>query len=365
MPARLEGQHAGREPRPEELRGQGGRPFGRPEGLVEFLGLGLGGGPERPDQGVPRRQLGGLPQQTEGLVHLSLGQGLSALVHFGVGRSDLPKTRRGLPERLGPEPLRGLESRRLQLGHLPGPGQALRGQGMAQEERLHGRRLPVVARLQDLHHLDHALGVVAGRRHVLHAELVGLALLVAAVLHEHQVRGQKPPLREELAPLDPGGFQGHEPDGGQDAREHLPGVARGLVAGRHVPDLVAQHGRELRLVLHARQKPPGDRDLPPGQGVGVDLGGVHHVELVGKPRPVAQGREPSADLGHVGLEGRIGKLPLGDLGVDRIGLLAHAQLLLLAHEHELLAPGHRVDGAAGEEEHERGAEPQSSPNAHR
>ena len=105
-------------------------------------------------------------------------------------------------------------------------------------------------------HAGDALGIPSGRGGIARAELVGLQLVVAAELEEHQAHG----LLGRLAERPRGGHEHAErhqanlPANG--ARVLLGGVAR-----RHVPDFVPEHARKLRFVFEERQDAAGQVDV--------------------------------------------------------------------------------------------------------
>ncbi len=207
-------------------------------------------------------------------------------------------------------------------------------------------------------HLGHLLGVVVETGHVAEAELVGLALVVPAELEEEQLEARASQVHE-------GGHLGSEDR--PHAEAHLgelgPAHLVHRVPGRHVADLVAEDGRELRLGVEVGQDPPGHVDEAAGKGERVHHRVVHHGERPRKAGPLRDLGHPLAQLRDVRLEGRVGIDAEGaqDLGV---GLPTHLDLPALADQGELpLARGrvHRAGEASSpdqrgqEESDEEGA----------
>ena len=86
------------------------------------------------------------------------------------------------------------------------------------------------------------------------------------------------------------------------------------MAGDDVTDLVAEHGRQLRVVLRDTQDAPVDADMPARQREGVDLGRVEDDEIPARRRDrrAAGGDDPATH--------RLD--PLLQLGIVEIGALA-------------------------------------------
>ena len=125
-------------------------------------------------------------------------------------------------------------------------------------------------------------GIPSGLGRVLHAQPVGLQLVVASVLQEeHAQRGlggalQRPRLGNEDA-------EQRETDAGaRRLRVLLRRVAR-----RDVTDLVAEHAGKLRLVVEKRQDAARHVDVAAGKREGVDRGLVHDREVPRQLRAAA------------------------------------------------------------------------------
>ncbi len=133
-------------------------------------------------------------------------------------------------------------------------------------------------------------------------------------------------------------------DRGRRARE--PGQRRLLFLGLHVlcadvADLVAQHGRELRLVLHVGQDAARDVDVAALGRKGVDVVGVDDREMPFEVGASADLGEFLADPLHVFLQLQVvvHAHRLDDLGVHRLRLLDLAGRLLRLLDLGFLACG--------------------------
>src|SRR5262245_46005113 len=82
-------------------------------------------------------------------------------------------------------------------------GRALAGRRMARQDRPESVRLTLTDLIQNLEHLDHPAGVVAGALNVIEAQVIGFALGVAAVVHQEtpgrQVAKRSPIIRAFLS----------------------------------------------------------------------------------------------------------------------------------------------------------------------
>ena len=193
-----------------------------------------------------------------------------------------------------------------------------------------GHPRPVAVLLEQVLEHDRAFArVVAGLDHVVHADLVGLALLAATVPVHGGVHRRVIGDLEQLP-----GRQG----AGRRAGDH-GGVPQELrvvrrldsfdhVALGHVRDLVREFHRQLRLVLHSRDQPGMDVQLAAAKGERVDAGIADHAHAIGKRPGTRDGDDLLHEARHVLLEERFGPHPV--LGIELLRLcLRHAFFVLL------------------------------------
>ena len=201
-------------------------------------------------------------------------------------------------------------------------------------------RVPLA--LEDLEHVDRALGVVPQSHHVPEAQLVGLALVVAPELEEQHAQptaervAERPQLR-------------HQHGGRHEADLHQLRASDLLhaVPCRDVPDLVPEHGGHLRLAIEVGHDTPGQIHGPAGESEGVDDRVVHDLEGPGQLRTLGHRRQ---SLSHgVDVRLQIGVVVQAHAGIDfGHGLLSHLDFLALAHEREHASARRRVDGTCTE-----------------
>jgi len=187
-------------------------------------------------------------------------------------------------------------------------------------------------------------GVVPGLAHVPNPQIVGLVLRIPAVLEEEQAEA-RPHQVPELLELGAEDHSQPEPQLGELVATH----SAHRVAGRDVADLVSQDPDEFRFGAHVREDAPGDVDESAGHGEGVHERVVHHPEGPGKVRALRCPGHGHPQAPDVALEGRIRvHAHLGyDLGIV---VLAHSDLLGLAHQGELAVARRRIDGAGPHQE---------------
>ena len=226
-------------------------------------------------------------------------------------------------------------------------GQALGRHRMRREHPLDRPRLFRLHREQRPVSLDHAARGVTGRDRVREAELVALPLLLARVVGHHELSADHRAERDQLPVLDVGGLHVESAAHQDGSGQHLAVVGRDRVAGGDVADLVTEHCGHAVLGFHAREQPPRDANLAPGERKRVDLGIVHRGELVRQGRPVANRRKRAADPRDGPLQ--LAVLDRAERALDgaRVVRLPHLDLLRLAEEIELRLSCHRVNGAAG------------------
>ena len=221
---------------------------------------------------------------------------------------------------------------------------AIRGGGMGGEPR--GQAALAAGLPQPVEHgedFDHLARVVVLARHVAQAEIVGLLLVVAAELEEHELHprlGEIPELGELRADDHPR----HE----AERRELGLGDLGDGVAGRHVADLVPDHRRELGLGIEMGQDAARHVDEAAGQGERVHRRVVDHAEGPGEARPLAFRGQALPEARHVRLQSVVG-VEAERRGDFLVRLLAHRDLLRLAHQHDLLLPGGGIGGAGGDQ----------------
>ncbi len=193
--------------------------------------------------------------------------------------------------------------------------------------------------LERLEHVDHLPNVIALVQGVPEPRQIRLILRVPPVLEEQDAQ----PLTQGAAELGHCGVQDRA-DSEPDLRDLGPRDLLHRVSVGHVPDLVPDHGGQLRLVCDRCHEPAGHENEPPGQGERVDRGVVHDVELPGELWPLGSRGHLHADARHIGLDRRVVVVP--DALGDALGVLpAHLDLLGLGHQGKLALAGNGVDGA--------------------
>ena len=116
------------------------------------------------------------------------------------------------------------------------------------------------------------------------------------------------------------------------------------MTGCHVPDLVAEHAGELRLVAQERQDPAGDVDVSARKRERVDRRLIDDGEVPRQVGPFGRARQPHRDVFDVALQLGIVVDPhfLPHLTVH---LLTELDLLRFAHQREFPFTGCRIRGA--------------------
>ncbi len=197
-------------------------------------------------------------------------------------------------------------------------------------------------------HPSNAGRVPSRGRGVLHAQPVGLQLVVASVLQEHDAK-------RGLGEVLEGARLRHEDAQQGDAKPRGCGLGVALrrMSGGDVPDLMPEHAGKLRLVAQVRKDAAREIDVAPRQGEGVDCRLVDNREAPGQPGPLRCLCQPQADIRHVPLQLRIVVQP--HLAADfPVVLLAELDLLRLAHERELPLAGGGVGGTGREQDEQDG-----------
>ena len=171
--------------------------------------------------------------------------------------------------------------------------------------------------LQRRDHADHGLGVVAGLREIARAETVGLELGLAAIAADDRLAGHVGEVGKRRHAGEDRGC------GAREAGEHALALLLLQVLRGDVADLVAEHGREVRLVLEVRQDAARDVDVPAHGREGVHVVGVDD-------------REVPFELGHLA--------DRGELVADALDVFLQFEVAMHAH---LLGEGdvHLLRGA--------------------
>ncbi len=193
--------------------------------------------------------------------------------------------------------------------------------------------------LQQPHHVDHGLRLVADPVQVFGAQLVGFQFHVSAIAADQGVARHAGHVHQVAAAgQDPDHHGAHACRGGTRLLPH--GMAR-----RDVPDLVADHRRQFGLGIEVHHDPAGDVDVAARQRERVDLVAVEHGEGVLQVGAMALRGNALANRVDVLLQLLVvvAAILLQDL---RVHLAPELDLLRLAHRHHVGAAGDRVRGAA-------------------
>jgi hypothetical protein len=141
------------------------------------------------------------------------------------------------------------------------------------------------SRQQGLEEVEHSLGFVARRHHVLKALGIGIVFLLARVTKRQQGIG------------DPGYIAPNPPSVRQAEEDRESGLPFRLLTGTMSPVLLANVGQlvsrdrgQLVLGLEAIVEAGEDEEISPGQSEGVDLLALDQVEAI-VPRPSLLWRE--------------------------------------------------------------------------
>jgi hypothetical protein len=217
---------------------------------------------------------------------------------------------------------------RIRMGRKPARDGTLAG---------HVRRL-----LQDREDFDHLAHVVALLERVAVAEVVGLAFRIPAVAQKEQLQaagGQVAELRDRRTQ--------HRADAESQLGELRPAHHGHRVARGHVPDLVAEHAHQLRLIAQQRQEPTGNEDVSARRGKSVGGRVINHAERPGELRPLRGLRKLGAETVHIGLQGSILDEPELLLGL-RGHFAPDLDFLALRDQCQLAIPRHGIGRARGE-----------------
>ena len=189
--------------------------------------------------------------------------------------------------------------------------------------------------------------VVARPVHVLHAVVVGDALLVAPELPPGEMQTEPGGADDRPGVLRVVDRQRHAEPG--QAKQQLSLESIGAVLGRGMHDLVAEYRRELRFVLQFHQEAAMDADLAAGQRPGVRRAVVDHDEFVGEI-PVADGGDAVTHRGDVFGDSRVHPvLSAAQLLKRFIFALTDRDLVCRREQRQLALTGHGIDGTARRE----------------
>ena len=201
--------------------------------------------------------------------------------------------------------------------------------------------------VENVEHGRHLVGVVTFLDHVAKAEVVGLPLVIAAKLHEHQLKsgpGEVPVLRRLRA-------EDHRDAESEPGELLLADLLYGMARG-DMADLVAEHRSHLRFVVEVGENPAGEKDGASRQGEGVDHRVIHDRERPGEIGALRIGSEPLTDRIDVILE----RLVLNQAHFLRHllgGLLPHLDFLGLADHRELALTRDRIRRAGECQQNDR------------
>ena len=189
----------------------------------------------------------------------------------------------------------------------------------AQERRRAAGPAGLLLALEREEKIGHVGGIVADFARIRHAQLVGLALIVAAVFQKQQARALRQRLGDGGYPLREDGAQQQRPRGQRRASLLLFAVA-----GRYVAQLVAQHPGKLRLVVEMRHNAAREVHVAIGRGKGVYHRRIEDGKLVTKIGPAGNGGHLLAFLVDEFLQGRVvEQTKLGNY--LRVGLLGRGR----------------------------------------
>ena len=145
--------------------------------------------------------------------------------------------------------------------------------------------------------------VVTGARQILNAQRIGLQLLLARIAQREQLRALQEPARQRLT--DAAVAQQHARENRAQPADHAVALRPGLpplgMARGDMADLVAEHGRQLCLVVHQRDELARGVDVPAGNREGVVHRAVdhRHGEIVARAGKVRLDGDVLADLAHI------------------------------------------------------------------
>ncbi len=203
--------------------------------------------------------------------------------------------------------------------------------------------LEALLRLERLEHFAHRFRAVAGAGDVLQTQPIGLHFVVAAVaLH--------PGLRADVGHLSDGRrSRGNRGARSQDRREHPPRLRSRRMSGGVVPDLVGEHGGQLRLIVQVDEQSPVHIHVAPARREGIHRVIIENEEFEVPARQRGVGGDLGPDLLHVVLDRLVlvQAVGLDDLDMDP------ARALLLAPgraEDDVVTAGCGVRRAAADHE---------------
>ena len=240
-------------------------------------------------------------------------------------------------------------------GSPPGVDDALRDRGVCREEAATRRIAPreLGGARERLERGGQAGRVPARVRGELHAEPIGLTLLLLAVRRQHDASGKR-----ACSGDDPAEIRAHDAERGRRHAEQQRERSRGrraahVVVGDDVADLMSRHSDQLVLAVQEGEESAAHVDVATGQGKGVELVVVEKAE---GPVAVLRGGAADQPCAHVAdVAGEAGILDQSCRALDFAGRLTAQRTLALAGHHA--AAGRRTgagDAADRRERRERG-----------
>lgn len=146
---------------------------------------------------------------------------------------------------------------------------------------------------------------ISGPDHVLHAQIIGLTLILAAVLGQEKTCAEPAHGPGQVAKTLAGRTRDERSAADQRAKNLALGHARRRVPGVDVPELMADQAGQFRLAVQLGQDAARNGDAPSGKGVGVDIGRVHYIELVRHVRAMRDPGQTGAHAADVADQGRV------------------------------------------------------------
>ena len=235
---------------------------------------------------------------------------------------------------------------------LPGLGRqllhgavAVGGVGVSAQERGGAARAAgLLLALEGEEEIGHVRGIVPDFAGIGHAQFVGLPFIVAAVLEEYQPHALGKRLGQRGHPLRQNRAQQQGPGGQRGARLLLVAVP-----GRNVAQLVAQHARELGLIIKMSHDAAREIHVTVGGGKGINHRRIEDGELVAVVGAAGNGGHLLALQVDKFLEGRV--VEQAELGQHlRVGLLGLGQRAKSSGTGQRQQQGQRAEAqGAGQE----------------
>ena len=212
---------------------------------------------------------------------------------------------------------------------------------------------------QGLEKIGHLAGIVANFGRVLHAQLIGLPLVVAAEFQKQQLHALHG-LVAKLRHLGREYHGAHQPHLAQNGLGLLPG----RVPGRNVPDFVAQDPGKLGFVVEMSHNTPREIHVAAGHGKRVNHRRIDDLELILQAAAVRDGGHLLPFLVDEFLHLRVGiQTELGRHGWVR--LRAHGHFLAFGYQDDFFFASDGVHGAAAKKQNRCRANRQSKTCFHK